>query len=53
MLKDESGKVNVQLVMSKNRVVSTKRVTLPRRERSVSHVQEQSCTDKKSDFAKT
>ena len=32
VLKDESGKVNVQLVMSKNRVAPTKRVTLPRLE---------------------
>ena len=32
VLKDESGKVNVQLVMSKNRVAATKRVTLPRLE---------------------
>ena len=32
VFKDESGKVNVQLVMSKNRVAPTKRVTLPRLE---------------------
>ena len=32
VLKDESGIVNVQLVMSKNRVAPTKRVTLPRLE---------------------